>query len=70
MHQALAHSGDHLLADHLQAVAKMSGEFSAYFESNDLPCRWAYLAGLWHDLGSIVLAFSGMCGYLITLTHT
>jgi CRISPR-associated endonuclease/helicase Cas3 len=51
MHQALAHSGDHLLADHLQAVAKMSGEFSAYFESNDLPCRWAYLAGLWHDLG-------------------
>jgi hypothetical protein len=35
------------LADHLRAVADMAACFSQSFDSP----RWAYLAGLWHDLG-------------------
>ena len=38
MTESLAHSGGHLLVKHLQAVAGLAQ-------------RWAYLAGLWHDLG-------------------
>ena len=51
MSEPLAHSGGHLLADHLQAVARMAADFSDSFESVAPTQRWAYLAGLWHDLG-------------------
>ena len=51
MSEPLAHSGGHLLADHLQAVARMAADFSDPFESVAPTQRWAYLAGLWHDLG-------------------
>ncbi|MBX7229420.1 MAG: CRISPR-associated endonuclease Cas3'' [Burkholderiaceae bacterium] len=47
----LAHSGGHLLQDHLKSVAQLAAEFSEQFDKNDLKKRWAYLAGLWHDLG-------------------
>lgn len=47
----LAHSGGHLLADHLQSVARIAAEFSQAFETSEPTKRWAYLAGLWHDLG-------------------
>ena len=52
MTDALAHSGGHLLAAHLQAVAKMAADFSAPFEPTAATRRWAWLAGLWHDLGT------------------
>lgn len=47
----LAHSGGHLLSDHLEAVAALAAEFSSDFETSEPLQRWAYLAGLWHDLG-------------------
>jgi CRISPR-associated endonuclease/helicase Cas3 len=37
----------HDLAEHLDAVAKLAGEFAAPFTSSE----WGRLAGLWHDLG-------------------
>ncbi len=40
-----------MLADHLLAVASMSANFSQAFESAPVTQRWAYMAGLWHDLG-------------------
>lgn len=49
--EPLAHSGGHLLADHLRAVANMAAVFSQAFDSDTATQRWAYLAGLWHDLG-------------------
>ncbi len=51
MSEPLAHSGGHLLADHLHAVAGMAAGFSEAFEPAAANQRWAYLAGLWHDLG-------------------
>lgn len=51
MTESLAHSGGHLLVKHLQAVAGLAGEFSQSFDKAELAQRWAYLAGLWHDLG-------------------
>lgn len=51
MADALAHSGGHLLATHLQSVGAMAAGFSAAFEPSTATRRWAYLAGLWHDLG-------------------
>ncbi|MBK5205033.1 MAG: HD domain-containing protein [Polaromonas sp.] len=51
MSEPLAHSGGHLLADHLRAVANMAAVFSQAFDSDTATQRWAYLAGLWHDLG-------------------
>ena len=51
MSEPLAHSGGHLLADHLRAVADMAAGFSQSFDSATVTQRWAYLAGLWHDLG-------------------
>ena len=51
MSDALAHSGGHLLAAHLQSVATKAANFSAAFEPAANTRRWAYLAGLWHDLG-------------------
>lgn len=43
----------HLLEEHLCAVAELAEEFARSFNSND----WAYLAGLWHDLGKYRPAF-------------
>ncbi len=51
MSEPLAHSGGHLLSAHLQAVAGLAAGFSEAFESVAEAQRWAYLAGLWHDLG-------------------
>ena len=51
MTDALAHSGGHLLVAHLQSVATKAADFSAAFEPATPAQRWAYLAGLWHDLG-------------------
>ena len=51
MAEPLAHSGGHLLAEHLQCVADLAGKFSEAFDAADAAQRWAYLAGLWHDLG-------------------
>lgn len=51
MSEPLAHSGGHLLAAHLQSVAGMAAGFSETFEPAVVTKRWAYLAGLWHDLG-------------------
>ncbi len=57
MSKPLAHSGGHLLADHLQAVAAMAAGFSEAFEPVVTGQRWAYLAGLWHDLGKYRAGF-------------
>jgi CRISPR-associated endonuclease/helicase Cas3 len=51
MSEALAHSGGHSLAVHLQSVAAMAADFSKAFEPAAATQRWAYVAGLWHDLG-------------------
>lgn len=51
MSEYWAHSGGHLLASHLQAVALLAAEFSKLFDSAPAERRWAYWAGLWHDLG-------------------
>ncbi len=51
MAEALAHSGGHLLASHLEKVAEIAAEFSKAFDTAVPTQRWAYLAGLWHDLG-------------------
>ena len=45
----LAHSGGHLLATHLHTVAEMAQIFAHAF--GPAGAEWAYLAGLWHDLG-------------------
>lgn len=37
----------HSLDDHLRCVAQNAAEFAKVFGSDD----WAYIAGLWHDLG-------------------
>ena len=51
MSEPLAHSGGHLLVEHLQKVAALAAEFSQPFDAAEPALRWAYLAGLWHDLG-------------------
>ena len=51
MHEPWAHSGGHLLREHLLAVAEGAADFSAWFDAAAPAQRWAYLAGLWHDLG-------------------
>lgn len=40
-----------MLVKHLQAVAVLAAEFSQPFDAAEPALRWAYLAGLWHDLG-------------------
>lgn len=57
MSEPLAHSGGHLLAAHLQSVAGIAADFSEAFEAASATQRWAYLAGLWHDLGKYRLGF-------------
>ncbi len=51
MSEALAHSGGHSLEKHLQSVAILAADFSQTFDAAPAAQRWAYLAGLWHDLG-------------------
>ena len=51
MSEPWAHSGGHVLADHLQAVARLAAEFSRTFDAAEPASRWAWRAGLWHDLG-------------------
>lgn len=43
-----AHSGGHVLEDHLLQVAHRTREFAAELPGS---AQWAYFAGLWHDLG-------------------
>ena len=52
MTEFLAHThpdggAPHLLREHLDAVAEMARSFAEPLNSQ----QWAYLAGLWHDLG-------------------
>ncbi len=47
------HWHEHLLIDHLNAVAKLSKKFADTFGNGD----WAALAGLWHDLGKYSVEF-------------
>ena len=51
MSEPFAHSGGHLLVDHLKTVAELAAAFSEAFDTAQVAKRWAYLAGLWHDLG-------------------
>ncbi len=37
------------LREHLEATAKLAAEFAGEFGA----AGWGYLAGLWHDLGTI-----------------
>lgn len=50
--QPLAHPG-HDLSDHLFAVAGLAEKLATAFAGGD----WAWLAGLWHDLGKYRPAF-------------
>ncbi len=43
----------HGLRDHLEAVARLARRFAEPFGAGE----WAYLAGLWHDLGKYSAAF-------------
>lgn len=62
MSEPLAHSGGHLLADHLRAMADIAADFSKVFDAVTVTQRWAYLAGRWHDLGKYR---SGIQRYLV-----
>jgi CRISPR-associated endonuclease/helicase Cas3 len=57
---ALAHltadGREHVLIDHLRAVADLAGEFAGYFGSGGV----GHLAGLWHDLGKYAANFQHM----------
>jgi len=46
-----AHSGGHQLDEHLRCVAELAARFSQEFEHTEIDRSWAFLAGLWHDLG-------------------
>ncbi|MGH7296090.1 MAG: CRISPR-associated endonuclease Cas3'', partial [Polyangiaceae bacterium] len=58
--EALAHVApdgrQHLLVEHLQAVARKAGSFAAAFDGGP----HAELAGLWHDLGKYAADFQEM----------
>lgn len=51
MSEPLAHSGGHLLVDHLRSVAMIAGRFAHAWDSAGGSESWAALAGMWHDLG-------------------
>ena len=51
MPEAYAHSGGHLLSDHLQTVACIAAAFCEGGSLGGKSSDWARLAGLWHDLG-------------------
>ncbi|MDP2599630.1 MAG: CRISPR-associated helicase Cas3' [Deltaproteobacteria bacterium] len=46
----------HDLQEHLVSVATLAGQFASVFGNAD----WAYLAGLWHDLGKYQATFQHM----------
>ena len=46
----------HLLEEHLEKTAQRAAQFAAVFGSSN----WAYLAGLWHDLGKYSGSFQKM----------
>lgn len=43
----------HRLEEHLSATANLASKYADEFGSG----RWAYLAGLWHDLGRALNGF-------------
>lgn len=49
---------EHWLDEHLQAVAQLAADYATAFQSNE----WAYVAGLWHDLGKYNPAFQDYIG--------
>lgn len=51
MTKAWAHSGGHLLIEHLEAVAGLAAVFAAALDHTGHSGTWARTAGLWHDLG-------------------
>ena len=51
MSAPLAHTDNHLLVTHLHAVANSAQAFAKNIDPNGQTENWAYLAGLWHDLG-------------------
>lgn len=52
-----AHSGGHLLDDHLRSVASLAGSFATAWDQASGTNGWAYQAGLWHDLGKYRAGF-------------
>ncbi len=61
MTEYLAHVSEdksrfHLLEDHLTGVADWASVMAAEFGASE----WAYLAGLWHDLGKYSHEFQSM----------
>lgn len=46
----------HILEEHLKGTAELSAKFGKAFNSD----KWAYLAGLWHDLGKYSEGFQNM----------
>lgn len=48
----------HVLEEHLVETAKLAETFASSFNNGD----WAYLAGLWHDLGKYSQQFQAMIG--------
>ncbi len=46
----------HILEDHLNGVAGLASAMAAEFGASE----WAYLAGLWHDLGKYSPGFQSM----------
>ena len=51
MPEPWAHSGGHLLTEHLQAVADSAAAFAKELRAGDASAPLARLAGRWHDLG-------------------
>ncbi len=49
-----AHSGGHVLEEHLRKVALLARNFAVHVPEG---ASWAYLAGLWHDLGKYRTGF-------------
>lgn len=50
MSDALTHSGRHFLAEHLQSVSDIAGDFSAVFQPDFATQGGAYLVRQPHDL--------------------
>lgn len=57
MSQPWAHSGGHLLAEHLESVASQAGLFAQACGGACVSGPWASTAGLWHDLGKYRAGF-------------
>lgn len=57
MSQPWAHSGGHLLAEHLESVASQAGLFAQACGGARVSGSWASTAGLWHDLGKYRAGF-------------